>query len=49
MSRPTQPMIDYATDLLEQLGYDPDEYDFDKMSYERVAELIDELRDERGY
>lgn len=49
MGRPTQPMIDFATDLLEQLGYDPDNYDFDQMSYDKCSELIDELKDERGY
>ena len=49
MGRPTEKMIDYAVDLLQQLGYGPDEYDFEKMSFEQVGDLIDELKDERGY
>lgn len=49
MARPTAKMIDFATSLLEQLGYDRDEYDFDNMTFEQVRDLIDELKDERGY
>ena len=49
MGSPTAKMIDYATSLLSELGYDPDEYDFDNMTFEQVRDLIDELKDERGY
>jgi hypothetical protein len=49
MGRPTSNQIELATNLLEQLGYDMDTYDFDSMDFEEVSELIDELKDERGY
>lgn len=49
MGRPTDRMIEYATGLINQLGYDPDDYDFDKMTFEQVRDLIDELKVERGY
>lgn len=48
MGRPTAKMIDYANSLLDQLGYNPDEYDFDNMTFEQVRDLIDELKGERG-
>lgn len=43
---PTMAQIKYATDLLTKLGYDPEEYDFDRMDREEVSELISELKDE---
>ena len=49
MGKPTDKMIEFATGLLDQLGYDPDIYDFDNMTFEQVRDLIDELKDERGY
>lgn len=49
MGRPTDKMISYAEQLLDQIGYDPDEYDFGNMTFDQVRELIDELKDERGY
>lgn len=49
MGRPTDRMIEYAIALLKELGYDPDDYDFDKMTFEQVRDLIDELKVERGY
>lgn len=49
MGKATQRMIDFALDLINQLGYDPDEYDFDSMTFEQVRDLINELKDERGY
>jgi len=48
MGTPTQNMIYYATDLLQQLRYDLDIYDFDRMTFKEVSELIEELKDERG-
>jgi hypothetical protein len=42
-------MISYAEQLLDELGYDLDEYDFDNMSFEQVRDLIDDLKNERGY
>ena len=44
--KPTASQIKYATDLLRKLGYDLDDYDFDKMTKAEVSELIDELREE---
>ncbi|TWH48532.1 hypothetical protein [Sporomusa sp. KB1] len=49
MGKATDRMISYAEQLLGQLGYDRDNYDFDSMTYEEVRDLIDELKDERGY
>jgi len=44
--KPTQKQIQYAKDLLRKLGYDLDDYDFDKMTKTEVSELITELKDE---
>jgi len=44
--RPTQAQIDYANDLIQKLGHDPDWYDLEKMTRSQIARLIDELRDE---
>ena len=44
--KPTRTQIKYARDLMEKLGYNPDEYDFDTMTKEDVSELITELKDE---
>ncbi|MEN6414711.1 MAG: hypothetical protein ABFC84_18395 [Veillonellales bacterium] len=49
MSRPTAKQIEYATELLQQLGYDPEKYDFGSRDFQEVSKLIDELKDERGY
>ncbi|MEN6414362.1 MAG: hypothetical protein ABFC84_16615 [Veillonellales bacterium] len=49
MGRPTAKQIEFATELLQQLGYDPDDYDFSSMDFQEVSKLIDELKDERGY
>lgn len=45
-SKPTSAQIDYATDLIEKLGYDIDDYDFDAMTSADASELIQELKDE---
>ena len=44
--KPTPSQVKYAKDLLRKLGYDTDDYDFDKMTKEEVSELIDELKEE---
>ena len=44
--KPTMEQIKYATDLLRKLGYDVDDYDFDRMTAQEVSELIDELKQE---
>ncbi len=44
--KPTQAQLDYANDLIQKLGYDPDWYDLEKMTRSQLARLIDELRDE---
>lgn len=49
MGKATPRMIIYAEGLLEQLGYDLDDYDFDNMTFEQVRDLINELKRERGY
>lgn len=46
--KPTASQIKYATDLLRKLGYDTDDYDFDRMTKQEVSELIAELKDEYG-
>ena len=45
-TKPTQAQIDYANDLIQKLGYDPDWYDLEKMTRSQLARLIDELRNE---
>lgn len=47
--QPTEKMVNFAKTLIDQLGYDQDDYDFDRMSFEECKNLIDELKDERGY
>ena len=49
MRKPTPKMIEYATQLINELGYDPDDYNFDSMDFQKVSSLIDELKNERGY
>ena len=41
---PTISQIKYATDLLRKLGYDVDDYDFERMTKDEVSELIKELK-----
>ena len=42
----TAGQIEYATSLLEQLGYDVDEYNLDSMDVWEIGKLIGELKDE---
>ena len=44
--QPTQAQIDYATRLCRDLGYDPDEYDFERMDRGALSKLIGELKAE---
>lgn len=46
MSSPTIRQIECAIDMIVQLGYDLDDYDFCKMSKEEVSDLIKELKRE---
>lgn len=46
-TRPTDSMVRYAKSLVNQLGYDPDDYDFDQMTFAECSNLIDELKAER--
>jgi hypothetical protein len=48
MGQATQKQIEFAQNLISQLGYDADDYDFDRMSFGEVSTLIDELKAERG-
>ncbi len=38
--------IEYATNLLKQLGYDVEEYNLDGMEVWEISKLISELKDE---
>ena len=38
--------IEYATNLLKQLGYDVEEYNLDGMEVWEISELISEFKDE---
>ena len=42
----TAAQIEYATDLIQKLGYDLDWYDLERMTRGQISQLIDELRDE---
>lgn len=48
MAEATEAQIRYAKKLLNDLGYDVDDYDFDVMTRKDVSELIDNLSDELG-
>lgn len=48
MKSVSQIQIDFATDLLEQLGYDVDDYDLSQMNQDEISALIKELLEERG-
>lgn len=45
-NKPTKSQIEYATDLLNKLGYDLDWYDLEAMTRQQIGELIDELKKE---
>jgi hypothetical protein len=44
--KPTSAQIDYARYLLNELGYDEQEYDIEGMTRLALANLIDDLRKE---
>ena len=44
----TKAQRDYARSLCEQLGYDPDIYDFESMTKSELSELIAEFCEELG-
>ena len=44
--KPTAEQISYAKLLLQRLGYDLNDYDFDEMDREEVSDLISELKEE---
>lgn len=43
---PTQEQIDYARHLCRELGYDPDDYDLERMTSGAICNLIGELKAE---
>ena len=45
-TKPTSAQIDYARYLLQELGYDEQEYDIEGMTRLSLANLIEELRHE---
>ena len=45
-TKPTQKQLDYATYLINELGYDMDWYALEAMSRTQLGKLIDELRKE---
>lgn len=42
----TKKQIEYATEMIIKLGYDLDDYDFEKMTKEEGTDLINELKRE---
>ena len=42
----TAAQISYIIDLLDQLGYDQDDYDLDRMTKFQAGELIQDLKQE---
>lgn len=45
-SKPTYKMINYIKSLIEQCGYDEDDYKITELSYEEASLLIDQLKDD---
>lgn len=43
---PTEAQIRYATSLLDELGYDAEEYELFSMSRQDMSALIDQLKNE---
>ncbi len=41
--------IQYARDLIEECGYDEEDYDLDNMGQREISELIDQLKEELGH
>jgi hypothetical protein len=48
LKHPTTAQIDFARDLIKQLGYNLEEYDFEAMSFTDLSKMITDLRTERG-
>lgn len=48
LKQPTEAQLAFANDLLEQLGYHPEEYGLKAMKFADLSKLITELRTERG-
>lgn len=46
MESATRAQVMYAENLLEELGYDIEDYPLSEMGKKEVSELIDELKDE---
>ncbi|WP_276725263.1 hypothetical protein [Selenomonas noxia] len=46
MEQPTSEQIQRLKALMDELGYDFEDYPIESMSREDAAELIDEMRDE---
>ena len=44
----TPKMINFAEKLIEQCGYDINDYDLQAMTFQEVSSLIDELKEEQG-
>ncbi len=44
--KPTTVQLEYARHLMDELGYDPQEYDIENMTRLKLADLIDDLRNE---
>lgn len=44
--KPTAAQIKYAYDLIDKLGYDRDDYDFEKMTRQEAVKLIAKLKRE---
>ena len=44
--KPTAAQIKYAYDLIDKLGYDRDDYDFEKMTRQEAIKLIAKLKRE---
>lgn len=48
MTKPTVKMLNYAHNLAEELRIE-DNYNWQAMDFDEVAELIEELKDRLGY
>ena len=46
MDMATQRQIEYATDMIEELGYDINDYDLNSMTKQAISELINDLKEE---
>ena len=46
MEMATQRQIEYATNMIVELGYDINDYDLESMSKQSISILIDDLKEE---